>query len=222
MPLKVLVIVVGVVAAMVAGTALLPFNLWFGVAQTWMAQIGPAAFVVFGLVYVVATATVLPTAPFSLAAGLIFGAAGLPLAMASAACAAAAGYYVSRYFLRAHVAKLVARRPLLLALDHAIAEQGWRVVFLIRLSPVVPFTVQNYMLGATRVRIGPYLLASVAGIVPYTAVWVYVGTLGQTSLSAAGPAAMMLPGIGVICSLLAVTLVSLAARRALLRLVPAP
>jgi uncharacterized membrane protein YdjX (TVP38/TMEM64 family) len=220
MPLRLVVVIIGFVAAVAAGTILLPFNVWFGTLQSWVVQLGPAAFVVFGMVYAIATATISPTAPFSIAAGLLFGvAAGLPVAMVSAISAAAAGYYISRRFFRGHIAKIVAKRPMLSALDHAIAVQGWRVVYLVRLSPLVPFSLQNYMLGVTRVRIVPYLLATVAGILPYTALWVYVGAQGQTSLAAAGPAALVLPGIGVICSLLVVALVSWSARRALLKVV---
>jgi uncharacterized membrane protein YdjX (TVP38/TMEM64 family) len=219
MPLRLVVLIIGLVAAVAAGTILLPFNVWFGTLQPWVLQLGPPAFVVFGMVYAIATATISPTAPFSIAAGLLFGAAGLPVAMVSAISAAAAGHYISRRFFRRRVAKIVAERPMLRALDHAITEQGWRVVYLVRLSPLVPFSLQNYMLGMTRVRAVPYLLATVAGILPYTALWVYVGAQGQTSLAAAGPAALVLPGIGIICSLLVVALVSWSARRALLKVV---
>ena len=63
------------------------------------------------------------------------------------------------------------------------------------------------------------MLATAAGILPTTALCVHFGTLGRTSLAAAGPAALALPTIGVLGSVLAVILVSRAARRTLLRVV---
>lgn len=81
------------------------------------------------------------------------------------------------------------------------------------MSPLVPFNVQNYLFGIIRVGIGSYILATVAGISLNTAFYVYLGTLGRTSLAAAGPSALVLPGSGVLCTLIAVILVSRTARR---------
>ena len=207
------------VAAAVAGISLLPLEGWFGALQSWLAHTGPAAVLVFGLVDAIATATILPAAPFSIFAGMMFGLAGIPLALVSATAGATAAFCISRFCFRRHVADFVAGRPLLQALDHAVAEQGWRVVCLVRMSPLVPFNVQNYMFGVTRVGIGCYILATVAGISLNTAFCGYLGSLGRTSLAAAGPAALALPGLGVLCTLVAVVLVNRTAQRVLSRAV---
>ena len=109
---------------------MLPLNARFGALQSWFAHIGPTTFLVFGLLCAIGTATILPAAPFSIAAGLMFGVAGIPLAMLSATVGATAAFCISRFCFRQHVVCLMAGRPLLQALDRAVVEQGWRVVCL--------------------------------------------------------------------------------------------
>ena len=72
------------------------------------------------------------------------------------------------------------------AINNAVADQGLKVVFLLRLSPVFPFILLNYALGLTRVRFVDYLLASV-GMLPATVVYVYYGkVLGEVAAIAGG------------------------------------
>ena len=49
------------------------------------------------------------------------------------------------------------------ALDSNIGEQGAWVVFLLRLSPLLPFNLLNYALGLTKVPLLPYVGASWLG-----------------------------------------------------------
>ena len=217
-PLRALLLLLGAVAIMAVVITLAPVLDWFMMLRAWLISFGPAAWLIYALVFVAATATVSPAAPFSIGAGLLFGAAGFPLALLSATAGAVVAFFLSRRFFRRRVMVLAERRPLWQALDRAIAEQGWRVVFLVRLSPLIPFNVQNYLFGITRVRTGPFVLATSAGIFANVALGVYVGTLGRASLSEAGPAALILPAIGIVGTLLVVFLISRAARRALLRI----
>ena len=64
-------------------------------------------------------------------------------------------------------------------LDRAVADDGWKVVVLMRLSPVVPFNLQNYALGVTAIPFVQYLTATLIGIVPGIAIYVYFGIFGE-------------------------------------------
>ena len=85
-----------------------------------------------------------------------------------------------RYVARERVARAIASRsPRYAAIDRAIGEKGWRIVFLLRLSPLVPFVVSNYFYGLTAIPFGPYVLASAAGMAPLTFLYVSLGVAAR-------------------------------------------
>lgn len=87
-------------------------------------------------------------------------------------CAALAG----RYLARETVEDMLVSWPKFRAVDSAIGEDGFKVVFLLRLSPVLPFNVMNYALGTTGVPIVEYFFASLVGMAPGTAMFIYIGS----------------------------------------------
>ncbi|MBY0401286.1 VTT domain-containing protein, partial [Myxococcota bacterium] len=107
------------------------------------------------------------------------------------------------------------------AIDRAIGEEGRRIVFLLRLSPVFPFNLLNYALGLTRVRLADYLVASL-GMLPGTALYVYAGKLGGDVVAAAagagaerGLADWALLAIGLAATVAVTLQITRIARRAL-------
>ena len=76
-------------------------------------------------------------------------------------------------------------------IDKAIGRQGPKLIFLLRLSPVIPFNLSNYFYGLTSVKFWPYVLASWIGMMPGTFLYVYIGTAAKAAVSAgAGGEAM--------------------------------
>ena len=73
-------------------------------------------------------------------------------------------------------------------IDKAVAKQGWKIVFLTRLSPIFPFNFQNYAYGLTSVTFWHYTLATWIGMIPGTFLYVYFGILGRSGLEAASGA----------------------------------
>ena len=59
----------------------------------------------------------------------------------------------------------------------AVGEEGAKVIFLLRLAPVFPYGVSNYIYGVTGVRYIYYIAATMAGLVPVTLLYAYLGTL---------------------------------------------
>ena len=143
-----------------------------------------------------------------IAAGYVYGFWAFPLTYASIAFASVLAFLAARYLLRDKIQPLLNRRPKYRKLDRAVADDGWQVVVLMRLSPIVPFNLQNYFFGATEVGFLPYMVATFFGIMPGAAFYVYLGTLGREAGSGgAGAARWILLGSGLALTALVLFLV---------------
>ena len=116
----------------------------------------------------------LPTSILAIAGGLIFGPLrGVGLVLAGATTRACTQYGMARWLGRPGVERFLRGR--LASLDRRISERPFLSVLLIRLIPNVPYDLQNYGLGFSRVGFGPYLLATALGIIPNCIAFVSVG-----------------------------------------------
>ncbi|KAK3175469.1 hypothetical protein Dsin_032742 [Dipteronia sinensis] len=93
--------------------------------------------------------------------------------------AASVAFLIARYFARERILKLVKGNKKFLAIDKAIGENGFRVVTLLRLSPLLPFSLGNYLYGLTSVKFVPYVLGSWLGMLPGTWAYVSAGAFGR-------------------------------------------
>jgi uncharacterized membrane protein YdjX (TVP38/TMEM64 family) len=177
-----------VLVGVVIGWFALPVGAWVEAFGAWIAALGGRGVVLFTLVYVVAVVLLAPAELLSVAAGFLFGAWGFPIVIVAATIGAALAFLVSRYAVRTRLRRLLRERPRYAAIDDAVAEDGWRIVVLLRLNPLVPFNLQNYFFGATDVGFQPYVLATFLGIMPGAAFYVYLGTLGRAAQSGGGDA----------------------------------
>jgi len=216
-----LALVLAALAALVAlgrqgGAALPAFAAWV----ERQGAFGPLAFV---LGYAVATVAFVPGALLTLAAGAIFGLVrGTLYVFVAATLGAAAAFLVARYAARPWVERRLAASPRFAAIDRAIGAQGRRIVFLLRLSPAVPFNLLNYALGLTRVRFADALVASV-GMLPGTLLYVYYGKIaGEVAAvavgaptAAKGAAYYAVLALGLAATIAVTTIVARIARRAL-------
>ncbi len=170
----------------VALARLLPVSAWLQQITVVAEGAGPWGLVIFGLAYVVAALLFVPGAAITIAAGAVFG-LGLGIVVVSFASTAAAAlaFAIARYAARGAVTEWAKRYPWFVALDQALERGGWRIVALLRLSPVVPFNVLNYLLGLTAVRFGPYVLASWIFMLPGTVLYVGAGYASRLGLEAA-------------------------------------
>ncbi len=116
----------------------------------------------------------LPASLMTLAGGLAFGPLwGTAAALCGATARACSEFAVARLLGRETVAKLLKGK--VAALDEKLAANGFKAVLLIRLIPNLPFDVQNYGLGFSRVGFVPYALASFLGMMPGCFAFVYLG-----------------------------------------------
>ncbi|MFG0330544.1 MAG: VTT domain-containing protein [Phycisphaerales bacterium] len=155
------------------------FKSWVGGFGVW----GPAA---LAGVYVVWTVFMLPGSALTLAAGALFGLFWGTLAVSiGATTGATIAFLIARYVARSRVERMVSKSPKFDAIDQAIRDEGWKIVALLRLSPAVPFNLQNYFYGLTAIRLAPYVVASYIFMLPGTFVFVYIGHIGAESIAAA-------------------------------------
>jgi uncharacterized membrane protein YdjX (TVP38/TMEM64 family) len=158
--------------------AKLPIRDWLGALSGRIEALGLWGPVVFGALYAVATVLLVPASVLTIGAGAIFGLlTGFLTVSAASTAGAGIAFLVARYLARERVEKMAQGKPRFAAIDAAIADGGWKVVALTRLSPAIPFNLQNYLFGLTSIRFGPYLLTSWLAMMPGTLLYVYIGHL---------------------------------------------
>lgn len=184
-----------------------------------LGTLGPVAYV---LAYAAFTVALIPGSILTVAAGALFGLArGTAYALLGATAGAVGAFLISRHAARPQVERRIASDPRFERLDRAVGREGLKVVFLLRLSPIFPFTLLNYALGLTRVRLSDYAVASV-GMLPGTLLYVYYGKLaGDVAAIAAGapvergPWYLVSIGAGLLATLVLSVFIARLARRAL-------
>src|SRR5881397_4408931 len=187
-------------------------------ALDWIGKLGPWGPVIFIGLYVVATVLFVPGSVLTLGAGAVFGVVlGSVCVSISATLGATAAFLVGRYLARDAIARKIEKNEKFAAIDRAVADEGWKIVFLTRLSPVFLFTLLNYAFGLTRVRLSHYVLASWLGMIPGTVMYVYLGSLVNVG---AGPrqhttGEWVLYGVGLLATTAVTIFVTRVARKAL-------
>ncbi len=161
------------VVGLLVAARLLPVSQWVREFQSWVAGKGVWGGVLYGLVYVAGALVFVPAWLMTIGAGLVFGAWwGTVVVSLSSTLGAAGAFLIARYLARSRVEAFARRNEKFAAIEAAIREKGWRVVFLLRLSPLVPYNLSNYLYGLTPLRFGSYVLASWAGMLPATVLYV--------------------------------------------------
>ena len=161
------------VAAVVAVVLMVPLPTAVQL-RDWATSVGPWFPLVFFLAHVLVTILPFPRTAFTLAAGLLFGPAlGVLIAVTASALSALLALLAVRA-LGWQLTSLVSH-PALESVDARLRARGWAAVLSLRLIPVVPFSVLNYAAGASSVKVLPYLLATLVGLLPGTAAVVVLG-----------------------------------------------
>jgi uncharacterized membrane protein YdjX (TVP38/TMEM64 family) len=180
---KWIAIVVAMIALSAAAKAFLPLDEWIKALSSWVGKPGPFGIVVFALIYAVATVLFIPGSILSVAAGLIFGVGlGFIVAWTGALLGSSLAFLIGRYFARSKIEEKTKGNEEFKAIDEAIRKQGWKIIGLLRLSPLIPFNASNYFYGITKVGFWPYLLATAGGMLPGTLLCVYLGAAGMAGL----------------------------------------
>jgi uncharacterized membrane protein YdjX (TVP38/TMEM64 family) len=184
--------------------------------------LGSAAPITFILIYAFAVVALIPASLLTIAGGAVFGLIrGVIYALIGATLGSTAAFLLGRYAARHLVTKRLATMPRFVAIERAVSAQGRRIVFLLRLSPVVPFNFLNYALGLTTISVWDFIISSI-GTVPGAFVYSYCGKVTGEALAFAGQAQVpkdasyysVLIG-GLVATVVATAVVTRIARQAL-------
>jgi len=122
---------------------------------------------------VIALCGVLPASIGAFAAGLAYGiAGGFVISGSATLLAAVLAFVLARRLFRPMAERLVTRYTAMARLDDAVRSEGWRLVVLLRLSPIMPFALTSYALGLTSLPLRTYVagtLASLPALLGYVA-----------------------------------------------------
>ena len=197
---------------------------WLAPAVLKLAEIGPWAPVLFTLLYIVAAVTLAPAFFLTVAAGAMFGVwRGSIIVFIGASLGASVVYAVGTRVANFGWIKRVTRDPRVAAVRAAVQGDSRWIMFLLRLSPLVPYNVLNYALVLSGVRYVDFAIALV-GMIPAIIMYTYYGkVVGDVAALAAGispprgPEYFVLLGVGLIAIAVSTTMITKAARRAMER-----
>jgi uncharacterized membrane protein YdjX (TVP38/TMEM64 family) len=189
----------------------------------WIKSLGSVGFGVYVGLYVCACVFLIPGSILTLGAGAIYGVVvGTVLVSAASTLGATVAFLIGRYVARNWVEKKIAGNPRFNSIDNAVAQGGWKIVFLIRLSPLFPFNLLNYAFGLTKVSLRDYVLASWLGMLPGTVMYVYIGSLASNLASigaqterAKTPGEWIMYGVSLAATILVTVYVTKIAKKAL-------
>jgi uncharacterized membrane protein YdjX (TVP38/TMEM64 family) len=195
---------------------------WIESVVLALADLGPWGAVLFIVAYVVASVTLAPAFVLTFAAGAVFGLwRGTLLVYLGAVLGASSVFAIASPLAQSRVLRWLDRDPRVAAVRRAVAGEGTWVMFLLRLSPVIPFVLLNYALALAGVRYRDFLAASV-GMLPAIVMYVYYGKVaGDVAKLAAGvapprgPEYYILLALGLVATVAATTVVTRAARKAM-------
>lgn len=210
-------------AAIVAAIVLLPVAQWLVTSVEWVRAQGAAGPLVFAALYIAAAVLFLPGSILTIGGGFLYGPLlGLALVSPVSVIAATTCFLLARSVARGTVARRLGRNPRLAAIDAGVGSSGFKLVLLLRLSPLLPFNVLNYLLGLTRVRLRDFVFGSWIGMLPGTALYVYIGSLITAASELAsgerpssGLAGQVLLVLGLLATLVVTVVLTRIARKAL-------
>jgi len=174
-------LLVFVALALLMSVLFLPIKQYLVAALDWTGSLGFWGPLFVSGFYIVAAVLLVPGSVLTLGAGFLFGVpVGVLTVWVGAGLGAVAAFLVGRTLARDWVARKVSNNRKFAAIDEAVGREGFKVVLLLRLSPVFPFNILNYALGLTRVSFRNYAAASLIGMLPATLMYVYFGSAARS------------------------------------------
>jgi len=144
----------------------------------WVAGLGAWGPIIYIAVYILACVFFIPGSILTLGAGVLFGVMkGSIIVSIASTLGATCAFLVGRHIGRDWISRKIQGNQKFRAIDEAVAQEGWKIVGLTRLSPIFPFNLLNYAYGLTRVSLRDYFFASWIGMMPATVMYVYIGSL---------------------------------------------
>jgi len=143
-------------------------------------SMGTLGIAYFGIAYCVAEILAVPAIPLTASAGYLFGPVkGTAIVLLSASVAAGVSFQIGRTLLRDYVENILQDYPKFAKIDKAIGKEGFKLMLLLRLSPIFPFALSNYLYGASSINFPAFFGGTLLGFAPGTFAYVYTGYVGK-------------------------------------------
>lgn len=216
LPIVKIAIGVLVLAAIVVLFRVLPVGHWLVQFKDYVRHLGPIGYVVYTLVYAACIVLFVPASILTVGAGAIFGfVGGTIVVVIGATLGATLAFLLARTILRRKVEAMTRDNVKFRSLDRAITREGSKIVLLIRLAPIFPFTYINYAFGLTGIRLVPYVIATFFGILPATFAFVYLSDAAVSAATGTHTARTVINIVGAILALIASIFVARVATQAI-------
>lgn len=214
------VVIVALIVAAIALVAMRRLIPDLETFRTLLETLGTIPLPAYLLIYMVATLAMAPLALMIASGGVILGWNGLWVVTLGCLLGASIAFWVARRLLFQSVHAWLEGDARLRVLQGLLQKDGFKLVVLVRLSPILPFSGFNYAAGAMPIRYGKFLVASALGLIPRVSLGIFVA-MGARDLIDAGdlsqlrPEQMLSYAVSLIATLLVLALVTKMARRAL-------
>ena len=135
--------------------------------------------ILFIIIQAVCIWCISPVSIFIIAAGFMYGLwFGSLIAYIGYVLGMVGSFFFGKTLLRQSIqAWLYEKYPSYESIDRAIGEQGFKILLLFRLSPVMPCNVMNYLCSLTKISFASYVLASVFGVIPTVFIFANIGAM---------------------------------------------
>ncbi len=135
--------------------------------QAFIRGFGPWAPLVFAILYTISAPIPFVSIVLSPVGGLLFGTlAGTLIVISVATVSSLIPFTMSRNLGQEWGESKLRGKKLGDMYSQSGGERGFIFILMMRLIPLLPWEVQNYVAGLTKIRLPVYLLATVIGIIP--------------------------------------------------------
>lgn len=145
-------------------------------------ELSPTSAAVLVLIFVAGGLVPVPRTFLTLAAGVVYGMAAVPIIIPATTAGCLIAFFIARYLFAGWLWRGVARKLKLVAIMNAVEAEGWRIVALCRLASPIPSTVQNALFGLTRIPLWPYTWSTFVFTIPQILLYTYLGSIGKAAL----------------------------------------
>ena len=153
------------------------FDTIYDLAFFFNTNIGIVAFI---LLYIVIVLLILPASWLSLLAGFLYGSyLGSIIVFCAAVIGASVAFFISKSFLSGKLKKAINRFPRLILMEQVVQKGGLKLIILVRLSPMFPFSILNYFYGLNNIKFIDFAIG-LLGIIPGTFLYCAIGSLTKS------------------------------------------
>lgn len=154
--------------------------------QQWFKSLGAVGYLVYIIIYSLASIFMLPGSILTIVGGIAFGPIiGAIVALTGATCGAIISFLIAKYFMRDTIKGMIGNNVLYEKIDNGFKENGSSFLILTRLVPIFPFNLQNYAYGLTGIKTSTYIFWTFLCMMPGAFIYAYMA--GEIALQGISP-----------------------------------